>query len=88
MLPGGGQNHGETLRDTVRRGDGARLQRTMSDAPHAQRAHPTTEHLLPLLVAAGAADAGAMAEVIDGGMTHGVLSMDAFVFGPLAGVSA
>lgn len=61
--------------------DHARLQQTMALAPHAQRAHPTPEHLWPLLVAAGAAGPGREVTRIDGGMTHGVLSMDAFVFG-------
>jgi 4,5-DOPA dioxygenase extradiol len=69
------------VRDAVRQGDSARVRRALDDAPHAQRAHPTTEHFLPLLVAAGAAGEGAGAEVIDGGITHGVLSMDSFVFG-------
>lgn len=70
------------VREAVQQGDGARLQRTLEIAPHAQRAHPTTEHFLPLLVAAGAAGDAVPARVIDGGITHGVLSMDAFVFGP------
>lgn len=61
--------------------DHASLQNTMALAPHAQRAHPTAEHLWPLMVAAGAAGAEVPARRIDGGMTHGVLSMDAFVFG-------
>ena len=69
------------VREAVRQGDSERVRRTLDDAPHAQRAHPTTEHFLPLLVAAGAAGEGTMAEVIDGGITHGVLSMDSFVFG-------
>lgn len=68
------------VRAAVEQGDGARLQRTLELAPHAKRAHPTTEHFLPLLVAAGAAGDGVPARVIDGGITHGVLSMDAFVF--------
>ena len=70
------------VREAVQQGDGARLQRTLELAPHAQRAHPTTEHFLPLLVAAGAAGGSVPGRVIDGGITHGVLSMDAFVFGP------
>lgn len=70
------------VREAVTQGDSARLQRTLDDAPHAQRAHPTTEHFLPLLVAAGAAGQATPGRVIDGGITHGVLSMDAFVFGP------
>jgi len=69
------------IADTLRAHDHERLQQTMHLAPHAQRAHPTTEHLWPLLVAAGAAGAGQPVTRIDGGMTHGVLSMDAFVFG-------
>lgn len=69
------------VREAVRQGDSPRVRRTLDDAPHAQRAHPTTEHFLPLLVAAGAAGEGSVAEVIDGGITHGVLSMDSFVFG-------
>lgn len=57
------------------------------DAPHAQRAHPTAEHFWPLLVAAGAADAGRgtpPGTVMDGGIAHGMLAMDAYVFGPSA----
>ena len=70
------------VRDAVVQGDSARLRQTLAQAPHAKRAHPTTEHFWPLLVAAGAAAAALPATVIDGGITHGVLSMDAFVFGP------
>jgi 4,5-DOPA dioxygenase extradiol len=57
-------------------------------APHARRAHPTEEHFLPLLVAVGAGEEDAV-EVIDGGMTYGVLSMESYVFGrPVANESA
>ncbi|HZN48461.1 MAG TPA: class III extradiol ring-cleavage dioxygenase [Ramlibacter sp.] len=72
------------VRDAVVAGDGARLRRTLADAPHAARAHPTDEHFLPLLVAAGAAPAQGQWRVLDGGIAHGVLSMDAFVFGAAA----
>ena len=68
------------MREAVAQGDSARLRQTLAQAPHAKRAHPTTEHFWPLLVAAGAA-AALPAKVIDGGITHVVLSMDAFVFG-------
>jgi len=70
--------------EAVRAGDRARLLRTLDEAPHARRAHPTTEHFWPLLVAAGAADgAGGLlpATVIEGGITHGMLAMDACAFG-------
>ena len=57
------------------------LLQTLTRAPHAARAHPTVEHLLPLFVAAGAAAADAPASVLPGGITHGMLSMDAYLFG-------
>ena len=69
------------VRDAVVRGDVARLRQTLAQAPHARRAHPTTEHFWPLLVAAGAAASSLPATVIEGGITHGVLSMDAFLLG-------
>lgn len=49
-------------------------------APHALRAHPTEEHFLPLLVALGASDDEDAVEVIEGGMTYGVLSMESYAF--------
>jgi len=52
-------------------------------APHSRRAHPSDEHYLPLLVAAGASSAGEPIEVIEGGVTYGVLSMEGYVFGDL-----
>ncbi|MDP3886848.1 dioxygenase [Hydrogenophaga sp.] len=68
--------------------DHARLQQTMAIAPHAQRAHPTPEHLWPLMVAAGAAGAAVPATRIEGGITHGVLSMNAYLFGAIPGAAA
>jgi 4,5-DOPA dioxygenase extradiol len=53
----------------------------LQSAPHATRAHPTPDHYLPLPFAFGAADPRAPVRVIDGGMTFGVLAMDAYVFG-------
>ena len=69
------------VREAVERGDTARLLRTLEAAPHARRAHPTPEHFWPLLVAAGAAPSPTPVKVIEGGMTHGVLAMDAYAFG-------
>ena len=52
------------------------------EAPHAARAHPTEEHFLPLLVALGALQDGDAVQVLDGGgVTHGVLSMESYVWG-------
>ena len=50
-------------------------------APHAERAHPSEEHYLPLLVAMGARHADETLTVIDGGITHGVLSMESYGWG-------
>lgn len=52
-----------------------------SEAPHAERAHPTEEHFLPLLVALGVQIDAKTVQAIDGGFTYGVLSMDSFVWG-------
>jgi len=69
------------VQQVIGAGDGARLRRTLADAPHAARAHPTSEHFWPLLVAAGAASAGQRWRWVDGGIAHGMLAMDAVVFG-------
>lgn len=50
-------------------------------APHSERAHPTEEHYLPLLVAVGASLGTDATRLVEGGMTYGVLSMDSFAFG-------
>jgi 4,5-DOPA dioxygenase extradiol len=55
--------------------------RYRNEAPHAERAHPTEEHFLPLLVALGAQAEGDAVQLIDGGIEHGMLSMDSFVWG-------
>lgn len=69
------------IRDAVTSGDAQRLRHALDLAPHAQRAHPTSEHFWPLVVAAGAAAAPLPATVIEGGIMHGMLAMDSFVFG-------
>jgi 4,5-DOPA dioxygenase extradiol len=61
-------------------GDTEALRDYRRHAPSALRAHPTDEHYLPLLVAAGAAGGDAPL-VIDGGVTYGVLSMDCYAWG-------
>jgi 4,5-DOPA dioxygenase extradiol len=69
------------VRQAVLTGDRTRLMRTLDLAPHAQRAHPTPEHFLPLLIALGGAGGSTPATVLDGGIRHGVLSMESYVFG-------
>lgn len=50
-------------------------------APHAAQAHPTEEHFLPLVMAAGANAGEAPGQVIEGEITYGVLSMESYVWG-------
>ena len=49
-------------------------------APFAERAHPTDEHLLPLYVALGAAGENAHAQRIDAGIDLGFMAMDIYRF--------
>lgn len=69
------------VRAAVTSGDLAALAYTMERAPHAQRAHPSLDHLLPLMFAAGAADLNEPNGVLEGGIEHGNLSMESYVFG-------
>ncbi|MDB5856410.1 MAG: Extradiol ring-cleavage dioxygenase class protein subunit [Ramlibacter sp.] len=69
------------IRQAVLEGSTDSLLHALERAPHAARAHPTSEHFLPLLVAAGAAASPAPATVLDGGIRHGVLAMESYVFG-------
>jgi 4,5-DOPA dioxygenase extradiol len=50
-------------------------------APYAERNHRTEGHLLPLFVALGATDNGAVVERLHSSTTHGVLRMDVYSFG-------
>lgn len=51
-----------------------------AQAPHAQRNHPTEEHLLPLFAAMSAAGEGARAGRIHASYEYGVLAMDVYAF--------
>ncbi|WP_370280611.1 dioxygenase [Pontibacterium sp.] len=42
------------------------------------RAHPSAEHYLPLLIAMGATDESDRLSVLDGGVQHGVISMESY----------
>ncbi|HEX7115355.1 MAG TPA: class III extradiol ring-cleavage dioxygenase [Steroidobacter sp.] len=69
------------VRDVILKRDLDRLVRYRELAPHARRAHPTEEHFLPLLIAAGASCENESIEVLEGGMTYGVLSMESYGWG-------
>ena len=68
------------LADAVESGRSADLLDYRRIAPHAARNHPTEEHLLPLLVAHGAATPGLRPRRIHAGYTWGVIGMDAWRF--------
>lgn len=53
-------------------------------APHAARAHPTEDHLLPLFTALGAAGDGGPSARVHGGVTFGVIGMDTYLLGASA----
>lgn len=65
-------------------GDVAALLDYRSRAPHAERNHPTDEHLLPLFVALGAAGEGASVRRVHTSHEYGALMMDAYAFSPTA----
>lgn len=69
------------IRHAVQNRDTDALVAYRQQAPHAARAHPTEEHYLPLLVAVGASAPSESVEWIEGGITHGVLSMDSVAWG-------
>lgn len=71
------------VQQTVVAGDLTSLMNYRKLAPHAVRAHPSEDHFLPLLVALGATLPEDPVEVVDGGITYGVLAMDAYVIGEL-----
>ena len=56
-------------------------------APHATRAHPHDEHLLPLFVALGAAGEAYQLERLHRGFEFGALSLAAFAFYPANQIS-
>jgi 4,5-DOPA dioxygenase extradiol len=68
------------IRSALERGDRRSLVHYRAEAPHAARAHPTEEHFLPLLVAFGASAPSDALRILDGGLTYGVLSMEAYVW--------
>jgi 4,5-DOPA dioxygenase extradiol len=68
------------MTERIMAGDLAALADYRRLAPHAERNHPTDEHLLPLYVALGAAE-GEPAAHLHSSVDLGLLAMDAFRFG-------
>lgn len=73
----------------VARGDMNALLDYRRQAPHAQRAHPSEDHFLPLFFALGAAgwgeadEEGVRADYLSREVMHGILAMDAFALAHL-----
>lgn len=57
------------------------LQNYRTQAPHAEQAHPTEEHFLPLLVSIGATKDEETLQVLPSEVTYGVLSMASYGWG-------
>ena len=65
------------VRDRVMAGDRAALLDWAQQAPHAQQAHPSDEHFLPLFIAWGAASADEHVAWLNDEIQFGFLAMDA-----------
>jgi 4,5-DOPA dioxygenase extradiol len=68
------------LTQRLLQGDTAAVLDWQRQAPFALRAHPSTEHLLPLFVALGAAGEAARARHLHDSHQYGSLALDAFAF--------
>ncbi|KQP11804.1 class III extradiol ring-cleavage dioxygenase [Pseudorhodoferax sp. Leaf267] len=70
------------IEDAVLRGDRAALLDYRRQAPHAQRAHPSEDHFLPIFFALGAAGWGqgrpVQADYLTREVMYGMLAMDSF----------
>lgn len=74
------KNFRNWVEQTLTSGDTDRLAR-FETAPNARDNHPSAEHFLPLLVAAGAGGRGRPARLLHASYSFGVLAMDAYGFG-------
>lgn len=70
------------IADTLAAGDVEALLDYRRRAPHAERAHPTDEHLVPLMFALGAAgEAATIRRFAERDVRYGMLAMDSYAFG-------
>jgi 4,5-DOPA dioxygenase extradiol len=61
-------------------GDARAFADWQSAAPNARRAHPTSDHLMPLFVGFGAGGAATRGRRLHASVTHGMLAMNAYAF--------
>lgn len=71
---------GDWMKACLDAGNLQALREYRTRAPHAERNHPTEEHLLPLYVALGAAGGNAKAERLHASYEYGILAMDVYAF--------
>jgi 4,5-DOPA dioxygenase extradiol len=76
------QQFRDSIESALRADDREFLINYRERAPYAQRAHPTEEHFLPLLVGYAAAGPRPQVERMDLGVDGGAIGMDVFVFRP------
>jgi len=72
------------IESALERGDLQALLNYRSLAPHAERAHPTEDHFLPLFFALGAAGDDLHANYLSREVMYSMLAMDAFALQPAA----
>lgn len=72
------------IESALERGDLKALLNYRSQAPHAERAHPTEDHFLPLFFALGAAGDDLHANYLSREVMYSILAMDAFALQPVA----
>jgi 4,5-DOPA dioxygenase extradiol len=72
------------IESALERGDMKALLNYRSLAPHAERAHPTEDHFLPLFFALGAAGDDLHANYLSREVMYSILAMDAFALQPVA----
>ena len=77
-MPAWAREFHDWMRGRVLAGDTDALLEWERKAPHARRAHPTTEHLLPLFVALGAAAGRDRIRHLHDSHEYGTLALDAF----------
>jgi 4,5-DOPA dioxygenase extradiol len=69
------------IRKAIANEDHETLIRYRELAPHAEKAHPTDEHLLPLMIAYGARNLNENLRIIKGDVTYGVIHTESYAWG-------
>jgi 4,5-DOPA dioxygenase extradiol len=70
----------EWMKDALDKGKRDALLDYRRQAPHAERNHPSEEHLMPLFVAMGAAGTEAKTTQLHSSYEYGILAMDVYAF--------